>query len=81
MLTFLVFLSYDQGCKAVFSLLNVFLGDIRLPAAQLLGTFCVRSPGFYENVCIDSAIQVLSSLDPKPVPFPSQCSQDPGSSE
>lgn len=65
----------------MFSLLNIFLGDIRLPAAQLLGTFRVRSPGFYDTVCIDSAIQVLSSLDPKPVPFLSQCSQDPGPSE
>lgn len=60
MLTFLVFLFHGQGCKATFSILNVFHGDLQLTAAQLGNLLCVICR-FCENLCVDAAIQVLST--------------------
>lgn len=79
MLTFLVFLFYDQGCKAIFSILNVFRGDLQLTAAQLGNLLC-EICRVSENIRVDSAVQVPST-EPETCPCPSQCSQEPGSSE
>lgn len=67
-LTFLVFLFHDQGCKATFSILNVFHGDLQLTAAQLGNLLCVICRALWEHMCRRSNSST-EYLNPKPVPL------------